>query len=70
MTITETTSNTPQTCFRCTAIGLPSNGIPAGQKHLLIVSPAKTDTACIDCYNRMIAEMSAANEGDEWKETL
>jgi hypothetical protein len=68
MTITQTTSTAPQTCFRCAAIGLPSNGIPAGQKHLLIVSPAKTDTACIDCYNRMIAEMSAANEGDEWKE--
>ena len=70
MNITETTSATPQTCFRCTAIGLPPNGISAGQKHLLIVSPAKTDTACMDCYHRMIAEMSAANEGDEWKENL
>jgi len=70
MTITKTTSTTPQTCFRCTLLGLPPNGIAAGEKHFLIVAPAKTDTACADCYNRMFAEITEANQGEEWKETL
>jgi hypothetical protein len=68
MTITETTSDTPQTCFRCTSLGLPPNGIAAGEKHFLIVAPAKTDTACVDCYNRMFVEITKSSEGEEWKE--
>jgi len=68
MTITETTSTTPQTCFRCTLLGLPPNGIAAGEKHFLIVAPSKTDTACVDCYTRMFGEITKSSEGEEWKE--
>ena len=56
--------------IRCALLGLPPNGIAAGEKHFLIVAPAKTDTACADCYNRMFAEITEANQGEEWKETL
>jgi hypothetical protein len=61
MTITPVTSEHPQTCWVCSQLGLPAEGIEAGEEHLLIVAGDKSDRSCRDCFVRLQDEVAAQN---------
>lgn len=75
MTFTPVTSDIATSCWRCCAIGLPPDGIAAGETHLIITDGDPTPEGavcelkgycCFDCFNRLRDEIEAG-EGEEWK---
>lgn len=66
-----TTSEKPETCWRCHTLGLPDKGIQPGSRYMVVsVGGEVKGTCCVDCWNR-IAEVVKVNpdqvEGEEWK---
>lgn len=57
-----TTSDNPETCFRCTQIGLPPGGIAPGEVFVLIRQQPQRYCACRDCYDRLLEELAIGGE--------
>lgn len=57
-------SSTARTCFRCLQIGLPAGGIAAGERHIAVIGlpRVRTKFACLDCFDRLCAEMREDGE--------
>jgi len=62
MTLTPAISAKPETCWRCTTLGLPPGGIPADEPHLIAQHDGITERVCIDCFNRLADEPSELEE--------
>lgn len=61
----------PETCWRCTQIGLPPNLIQTGEKYVLVTSSCGLlqSSACMDCFDRLKESIEEENEGEEWKDS-
>lgn len=65
---TEVVSDKPETCWRCSSLGLPADGIAAGEKHILVeTDELQTARACLDCFDRLKKEIADDSEEDAWK---
>lgn len=61
------TSDKAETCFRCSSLGLPAEGIAIGESFVAIESDGKKECACMDCFSRLFEEIEEM-EGEEWKQ--
>lgn len=70
LTVTQIVADESQTCFQCFNLGLPLLGIAKGDTCMLIEGPDKTSFACMDCFNRLNAEIEKMKdeESDEEEE--
>lgn len=60
MTITESVSDEPQTCWRCTTLGLLAGGIAPGELYLTIRAGI-VRISCMDCFRRLQDDLSEAS---------
>lgn len=58
MTITPIIAPQSLHCFRCLRIGIPAETIAKGDSCMEIATPRKIEFACMDCYDRMFAEIN------------
>lgn len=66
LTLTRIIAPDSLTCYQCTNLGLPNDGIAKGDTCVEILHPnGRILFACEDCFDRLSIEIGAINEEEE-----